>query len=171
MQNTCRRSHCFNKSFLAHYCRPIAYIGTVEAGPFGKIDRDLFTDESAYNGYDCEQAIIGYEFKHRFNDVWSLRHNAKYITVDDACRTFFNNGYVETGGVIDHTTIIGTDYKWFRNDYATHIIVMKDGAAVAQGAPKDIVTEQLVESVFGLPCLIIPDPVAGTPLIVPKGRG
>ncbi|NVD43343.1 ABC transporter ATP-binding protein [Ensifer sp. HO-A22] len=55
--------------------------------------------------------------------------------------------------------------------YATHIIAMKDGAVVAQGAPKDIVTEQLVENVFGLPCLIIPDPVAGTPLIVPKGRG
>lgn len=55
--------------------------------------------------------------------------------------------------------------------YATHIIAMKDGAVVAKGAPKEVVTEQLVESVFGLPCLIIPDPISATPLVVPKGRG
>ncbi len=31
-------------------------------------------------------------------------------------------------------------------------------------------TEQLVEDVFGLRCLIIEDPVSRTPLIVSKGR-
>ncbi len=30
---------------------------------------------------------------------------------------------------------------------------------------------QLVEDVFGLPCMIIADPVANTPLIIPKRRG
>ncbi|OOG68777.1 iron-dicitrate transporter ATP-binding subunit [Sinorhizobium sp. A49] len=55
--------------------------------------------------------------------------------------------------------------------YATHIIAMKDGTVVAEGAPKDVVTEKMVENVFGLPCLIIPDPVSDTPLIVPRGRG
>lgn len=54
--------------------------------------------------------------------------------------------------------------------YASHLIAMKDGAIVAEGNPSDIVTEQLVEDVFGLPSVIIPDPVSGTPLIVPKGR-
>ncbi|KAB2678481.1 ABC transporter ATP-binding protein [Brucella pseudintermedia] len=54
--------------------------------------------------------------------------------------------------------------------YASHLIAMKDGAIVAEGRPSAIVTEQLVEDVFGLPSVIIPDPVSGTPLIVPKGR-
>lgn len=54
--------------------------------------------------------------------------------------------------------------------YASHLIAMKDGAIVAEGRPSSIVTEQLVEDVFGLPSVIIPDPVSGTPLIVPKGR-
>ncbi len=54
--------------------------------------------------------------------------------------------------------------------YASHLIVMKDGAIVAQGDPSAIVTEHLIEDVFGLPSIIIPDPVSGTPLIVPKGR-
>ncbi|PRA52476.1 Fe(3+)-dicitrate ABC transporter ATP-binding protein [Ochrobactrum sp. MYb68] len=54
--------------------------------------------------------------------------------------------------------------------YASHLIAMKDGAIVAEGDPSGIVTEQLIEDVFGLPSIIIPDPVSGTPLIVPKGR-
>lgn len=51
--------------------------------------------------------------------------------------------------------------------YATHLVVMKEGAIVAQGAPADIVTAELVEHVFGLRCVIIPDPVTGSPLVVP----
>jgi ferric enterobactin transport system ATP-binding protein len=54
--------------------------------------------------------------------------------------------------------------------YATHLIAMKDGAVVAEGAPSDVVTAELVEDVFGLPCRIIDDPVTGTPLVVPEGR-
>ncbi|EGD25012.1 ABC transporter, ATP-binding protein [Prescottella equi ATCC 33707] len=54
--------------------------------------------------------------------------------------------------------------------YASHIIAMKDGAIVAEGAPSDIVTEHLVEDVFGLPCRIIDDPVTHTPLVIPLGR-
>jgi ABC-type cobalamin/Fe3+-siderophores transport system ATPase subunit len=53
--------------------------------------------------------------------------------------------------------------------YADHLIVMKDGRVVSSGAPRDIVTAELVEEVFGLPCLVIDDPVSHTPLIVPRG--
>lgn len=54
--------------------------------------------------------------------------------------------------------------------YADNLIVMKAGQIIATGAPNDIVTESLIENVFGLPCLIINDPISGTPLIIPKGR-
>lgn len=54
--------------------------------------------------------------------------------------------------------------------YASHIIAMKDGAIVDQGAPSEIFTEALVEQVFGLASVIIPDPVTATPLVVPKAR-
>lgn len=53
--------------------------------------------------------------------------------------------------------------------YATHIIAMKDGEVVAEGPPKEIVTAELVREVFGLECLVVPDPVAGSPLVVPLG--
>jgi iron complex transport system ATP-binding protein len=53
--------------------------------------------------------------------------------------------------------------------YATHIIAMKDGEIVAEGEPKDIVTADIVNEVFGLDCIVVPDPVAGSPLVVPLG--
>ena len=54
--------------------------------------------------------------------------------------------------------------------YATHLIAMQDGAIVAQGDPREIVTAELVEAVFGLRCLVIEDPATGTPLVVPAAR-
>ncbi len=54
--------------------------------------------------------------------------------------------------------------------YATHLIAMKDGEVVAQGPPGEVVTAELVREVFGLDCLVIPDPVTGTPLVVPQAR-
>ena len=47
---------------------------------------------------------------------------------------------------------------------------MREGQIVTQGAPNDIVDAALIEQVFDLPCQIIPDPVAGSPMIVPLGE-
>lgn len=54
--------------------------------------------------------------------------------------------------------------------YASHLIAMKDGAVVAEGGPREIITSELVEQVFGLPNIVIDDPVTGSPLVVPLGR-
>jgi ABC-type cobalamin/Fe3+-siderophores transport system ATPase subunit len=53
--------------------------------------------------------------------------------------------------------------------YATHLIAMKEGKVVAAGDPSDIVTAELVQEVFGLRCMIIQDPLTGTPLVIPWG--
>jgi len=52
--------------------------------------------------------------------------------------------------------------------YADHVVVMKDGSIVAQGAPAEIVTPELIEQVYRLPCRIIDDPESHTPLVIPK---
>jgi iron complex transport system ATP-binding protein len=54
--------------------------------------------------------------------------------------------------------------------YATHLVAMRDGAIVAQGDPQQIITADLVEAVYDLPCRVITDPVSGTPLVLPLGR-
>lgn len=54
--------------------------------------------------------------------------------------------------------------------YASHLIAMRGGEVVAEGAPADVVTADLMERVFRLKCQIIDDPETGTPLIVPAAR-
>ncbi|WP_432525011.1 ABC transporter ATP-binding protein [Kineococcus sp. SYSU DK006] len=54
--------------------------------------------------------------------------------------------------------------------YATHLVALKEGRLMAQGAPADVVTAELIEEVFGLPCVVIDDPETGTPLVVPRAR-
>ncbi|MEV4539403.1 ABC transporter ATP-binding protein [Asanoa sp. NPDC049518] len=51
--------------------------------------------------------------------------------------------------------------------FVDHLIAMSGGRIVAEGVPTEVVTADLVEDVFGLSCLVVPDPVAGTPMIVP----
>ncbi|MEU8707659.1 ABC transporter ATP-binding protein [Streptomyces sp. NPDC048565] len=51
--------------------------------------------------------------------------------------------------------------------YADHLVAMKAGRIVAEGRPGDIVTAGLVHEVFGLEAVVIPDPVTGSPLVVP----
>ena len=54
--------------------------------------------------------------------------------------------------------------------YADHVIAMKTGRIAAEGDAGEVVTEALVRDVFGLESRVVPDPVSGTPLIVPLGR-
>ncbi|MFD7441496.1 ABC transporter ATP-binding protein [Streptomyces sp. NPDC059909] len=51
--------------------------------------------------------------------------------------------------------------------YADHLVAMKEGRIVAEGRPSDVVTAELVREVFGLTSVVVPDPVTGSPLVVP----
>lgn len=51
--------------------------------------------------------------------------------------------------------------------FADHLIAMRSGRVVAAGPPAEIVDTALIKEVFDLSCVIVPDPVAGTPMIVP----
>ncbi|WP_110926728.1 ABC transporter ATP-binding protein [Bacillus massiliglaciei] len=54
--------------------------------------------------------------------------------------------------------------------YADHIIAVKEGKLIAEGQPVEVLTSDLVKTVFDLDCTVIPDPISDTPLIIPKGR-
>ncbi|GAA1482627.1 ABC transporter ATP-binding protein [Gordonia sinesedis] len=54
--------------------------------------------------------------------------------------------------------------------YCDELVVMRDGAVVAAGAPSDVITESLLWEVFGLRSRVIADPVSSRPLVVPVGQ-
>ena len=54
--------------------------------------------------------------------------------------------------------------------YAQRLVAMKDGVLVAAGTPAEVLTEQLLADVFELEARVVPDPVTGTPMVVPVRR-
>ncbi|MBB0242627.1 ATP-binding cassette domain-containing protein [Streptomyces alkaliphilus] len=55
--------------------------------------------------------------------------------------------------------------------FADHLVAVREGRVVAEGVPADIVDAALIKDVFDLPSLIVPDPVTGTPMVVPTLQG
>lgn len=51
--------------------------------------------------------------------------------------------------------------------FADHIIALKDGKVHLQGAPADVITQDAMDQVFALHCVVIADPVHGTPHVIP----
>ncbi|MGY1618961.1 ABC transporter ATP-binding protein [Geodermatophilus sp. SYSU D00691] len=54
--------------------------------------------------------------------------------------------------------------------YAGRLVAMKDGVLVGSGTPGEVLTEQLLADVFDLEARVVPDPVTGTPMVVPVRR-
>ncbi|MGW7202767.1 ABC transporter ATP-binding protein [Streptomyces sp. NPDC054837] len=54
--------------------------------------------------------------------------------------------------------------------YSDNLIVMREGAILAQGHPRDVITAELLHEAFGLRARVIDDPVGDRPVIVPIGR-
>jgi len=54
--------------------------------------------------------------------------------------------------------------------YADHLVAMRDGAIHAAGSPDQVLTQGMVQAVFGLDSVVMTDPVSGRPLMLPLGR-
>ncbi|MBB6453399.1 iron complex transport system ATP-binding protein [Salirhabdus euzebyi] len=55
--------------------------------------------------------------------------------------------------------------------YADHIVAIKDKQIWSQGKPEEIITCDLVHSVFKMNCDVTLDPLFGTPMCIPHGKG
>jgi iron complex transport system ATP-binding protein len=54
--------------------------------------------------------------------------------------------------------------------YADHLVAVRAGEIHSQGAPAAVITERMAHEVFALDAHIAPDPVTGTPMVLPLGR-
>jgi len=55
--------------------------------------------------------------------------------------------------------------------YAHQMVAIHNKTIYAQGKPEDIITYEMVRAVFGMTCEITIDPLFGTPLCIPHGKG
>ncbi|MGK9067083.1 ABC transporter ATP-binding protein [Stutzerimonas chloritidismutans] len=54
--------------------------------------------------------------------------------------------------------------------YADHLVAMHGGRVVAEGAPEQVVTPELVQTLYGIHCTLLRDPLHGTPIIAAISR-
>jgi iron complex transport system ATP-binding protein len=55
--------------------------------------------------------------------------------------------------------------------YAHNIVALKDQKVYDQGKPEYVINRSLVQNVFGMECEVTMDPLFGTPLCIPYGKG
>ncbi len=53
--------------------------------------------------------------------------------------------------------------------YADYLFAMKNGTLVAEGNPKELITQSLIKEVYGLDSTIIKDPITKDPYVIPRG--
>lgn len=52
--------------------------------------------------------------------------------------------------------------------YSDHLVLLGPSGLVAKGAPDEVLNEDNLRQAFGLKAMVTPDPVTGTPMIVPR---
>ncbi|GLY10851.1 ABC transporter ATP-binding protein [Pseudobacillus badius] len=55
--------------------------------------------------------------------------------------------------------------------YAHHLVAVKDKAVYAHGKPEEVMNSALVKAVFHMNCEVTVDPLFGTPMCIPHGKG
>ncbi|KUI97654.1 Fe(3+) dicitrate ABC transporter ATP-binding protein FecE [Vibrio sp. MEBiC08052] len=109
--------------------------------------------------------------------VWlamTLAQDTDYVFLDEPTTYLDLNHQVELMKLIRRLNHEGKTLVTVLHDinqacrYCDHLVVMKAGQVVAQGAPTEILTTQLLADVFELDAEIHRDPIAGTPMCVVK---
>ncbi|NRP70428.1 Ferrichrome-iron receptor [Ensifer psoraleae] len=86
----------------------LPYVGTVVDAPFGKIDRDAYFGEPDIDEGTYAQQMLGYEFKHDFDNGWSLTQNARYAHLHKHENYPYPFGYV--GPTFENPEPLAPDY-------------------------------------------------------------
>ncbi|WJY27214.1 MULTISPECIES: ABC transporter ATP-binding protein [Sporosarcina] len=54
--------------------------------------------------------------------------------------------------------------------YADYMFALRTGELIYEGTPKQVVTAESMLDIFGMDCMVIEDPISGSPFTIPIGR-
>ena len=137
----------------------LPYYGTVRPAEFGYISTKTFTSDRNLDRFQRNQAFIGYQFEHKFSDVFTFRQNLRYSYLDIDFRSVYGGGYASPGvlsrfnfgtqpranvfnvdnsveakfatGFLQHTALLGLDYRRY---------ILNDNQAFLFGTPFNFLT-------------------------------
>ncbi|WP_321892345.1 TonB-dependent siderophore receptor [Paraburkholderia tropica] len=146
--------------------------GTVSYNPNGQIGTGFNDGEPDYDHFRREQASIGYAFTHRFNDVFTVRQNARYTHMWSDYQTVYSSGYTNssnrylnrlTTASLEHLDALSTDTQ-LEADFNTGPV----RHAVLMGLDYQMTMSDRRLSSGKAPSLDITDPIYGQSLTAPK---
>ncbi len=71
----------------------------VPANPYGKLPTNFYVGDPSHDSYKREWASTGYEFEHRFSEIWTVRQNLRYQHLNSEFYAIpANPGYVNPAG-------------------------------------------------------------------------
>ncbi|WP_068318750.1 ABC transporter ATP-binding protein [Polycladidibacter hongkongensis] len=119
---------------------------------------------SALSGGQRQRAFI----------AMSLAQEAPYILLDEPTAFLDVKYQFETLDLLQHLHDLGRTCIVVLHDiaqaarYADDLVIMREGQVYAQGAPKDVVSEEMLHNVYGVNAQIYADPESGTPALSPR---
>ncbi|GHD05082.1 TonB-dependent siderophore receptor [Tianweitania populi] len=100
---------------------------------FGYVPRDFFVSDPNFESFKREQAWIGYQFEHRFNDSLAVRQNARYHHVEHDQRTLVY-GSLSADPATGYDTVISRTASGGPESWGTFTIDNQVEGTVATGA-------------------------------------
>lgn len=73
----------------AGFFNKLPAIGTALDNPNGQVPTDFYAGEPGVDKFDRSLTTVGYEFEHRFDSVWTVRQNLRYLDMDVDFATVF----------------------------------------------------------------------------------
>ena len=83
-------------------------VGSLWSSPAGKIARSFNDGDPKYNEFSRSQTAVGYQFEHRFNDIWTVRHNLRYLDLTTVTKSVGTAALAADGHTISRYAL-GTD--------------------------------------------------------------
>jgi iron complex outermembrane recepter protein len=68
-------------------------VGTALFNPHGMIPTSFFSGQPNFDFFDRKQYYAGYVFEHRFDDIWTVRQNFRFMNVDVNTATTFPTSF------------------------------------------------------------------------------
>jgi len=82
--------------------------GSLWSSSAGKIPRNFNDGDPKYDEFSRKQTAVGYQFEHHFNDIWTVRHNLRYLDHTTVTKSLGTAGLAADGHTITRYAL-GTD--------------------------------------------------------------
>jgi iron complex outermembrane receptor protein len=145
--------------------------GTVSYNPNGMLGTSFNDGDPNFDHFKREQASVGFSVEHRFNDIWKVRQNTRYMHMWSDNRTVYSSGYTNstmqylnrlTTASLEHVDALSTDTQAeadFRTGPLSHAVLM--------GLDYQMTMSDRRLSSGKAPALDITDPVYGVAIANP----